>query len=508
MIDPSQCRRWERSLAATQQQFADDLMSAGFSATAERGIFEGEIEIVSLAGRIETGELRIEIGDDFPYRPPKVTDTSLISAHTWHHDRDWGLCLYGRRDVADRPWQDVDELLLRVRQWFQNAADGWPQDPPDLDLERYFENESRLVIYDDIESLMGGPFSARRLRHDVLRVDRAWHIPPRKRSRRDRHWGWAGDIGELEAPVFDWPSVRARLGEEGDAVADGIRNGSYELILLRYHRKSHTGVIALFPQVSGRTIHLVARAAAGDDRRTRRLRAGEPRTVASLGRRSVAIVGVGAVGSCLAELLARAGIGRLHLVDPQLLRPGNCVRHIAGYDRIGQAKVDAVRNLLACRELMDSSSVEAIRDELGPELGADLIARADVVVDATADDNVRSLLTHLWKEAESGGIQTGVVSVAVHRSGGIVRTDRWPRDGDGAPDPIPGHPDGEQDLREGGCGEPVSATPASAVFEAAGLASRVVIDLLTGAESLPASVVQILVPQPDAPYQELGILTR
>lgn len=508
MIDPSRSHRWEQSLAATQRQFADDLTAAGFSATAERGVFEGEVEVVSLAGRVDTAELRIEIGDDFPYKPPKVIDTSMISAHTWHHDRDWGLCLYSGRKVADRPWQNVDELLLRVQQWFQNAADGWPEDPPDLDLERYFDRVSNLVTYGDIEDLMGGPFSARRRPHGVLRVDRPGHVPVAKRSRRDRSWGWAGDIGELEDPVFDWPTVHARLGEAGKAVADGIRKGSYSLILLRYHRKGHTGVIVLFPRLDGKTIHLVSGTAAADDRRTRRLRAGAPRTVASLGRRSVAIVGVGAVGSCLAELLARAGIDRLCLVDPEQLRPGNCVRHITSYDQVGQAKVHAVRDLLVCRELMEPSSVEAIHQELGPELGADLIARVDVVVEATADDNVRGLLTHLREEAESEGIQTGLVSVAVHRSGGIVRADRWPRNGGGAPDPIPSHPDGEQELREGGCGEPVSATPASAVFEAAGLASRVVVDLLTGSKSLPASVVQILAPQPDAPYHELGVLTE
>ena len=44
---------------------------------------------------------------------------------------------------------------------------------------------------------------------------------------------------------------------------------------------------------------------------------------------SVAIIGVGAIGSHVSEQLARAGIGRLRLIDYDRLWPVNLVRHAA-----------------------------------------------------------------------------------------------------------------------------------------------------------------------------------
>ena len=58
--------------------------------------------------------------------------------------------------------------------------------------------------------------------------------------------------------------------------------------------------------------------------------------------------------------------------------------------------------------------------------------------------------------------------------------------------------------RELGCGSPVSLTSPVAVIAAAELAARVVIDELTGANSLAGSLAQVLAPQHEPPYQQLG----
>ncbi len=507
VIDPTRSPAWAESLAVTQQRFADDLEAAGFISADRDGVWEGDLEVASLAGGTTTASLEIEIGDEFPFQPPKVTDTSMVSAHTWHHNRDWSLCLYGTRHVGDRPWQTVSSLLDRVRDWFANAAAGWPDDPPDLDLERYFEPVTTFVTYDELEALVGNPVSATQRSGSWLHIDKVGYLPKQKRSRRNKWWGWVGDLGELDAPVFDWPTVHARLGEDADQAAKRVRAGGYEFLALRYRRGDHVGVIVLLPRVAGSAIHLRSAIAAANDSTTRRLRAGTPETVAILTNKTVAIVGVGAVGSFLADMLARAGIGRLHLVDHDLLRPGNCIRHLAGYRSIGEAKTRAVRDVLVKRELMDLDRIVTTESMLDAGLAVDLLEKADVVIDATADDNVRGLLAHLHGSATAHNLASAVVSVAVHRSGGVIRSDRWPRSSGGPPAPIPAHPDGEVELFEGGCGDPVSTTPAASVLEAAGLASRHVIDLLTGANALPDSIVQVLTPQPDVPYQSLGVVT-
>ena len=47
----------------------------------------------------------------------------------------------------------------------------------------------------------------------------------------------------------------------------------------------------------------------------------------------MAVFGCGAIGSNVACRLAEAGTGMLRLVDADIMRPGNIVRHAASYPR-------------------------------------------------------------------------------------------------------------------------------------------------------------------------------
>ena len=510
VIDLTHSPEWAHSLAATQQRFVADLEAAGFVRVPEDSTWEGELEVTTLSGATQTAHLEIGIGDAFPFEPPRVVDALMLSARTWHHNPDWSLCLYGTHDVGDRPWQDVSQLLSRVRHWFDSAAAGWPDDPPDLDLERYFGRVDAFITYEDIELLIGKPVSAIKKSATWFQIDREGYLPAKQRSRRqgrNRWWGWAGDLGELDAPVVDWPTIQERIGDQMAVVDKRVRSGDYAFLALRYQRQGHTGVVVLFPWLVDGLVTLKAGTAAANDAATRQLRAGDPETVKVLSEKTVAIVGVGAVGSFLAEMLARSGVGALHLVDGDKLRPGNCIRHLASQESVGRPKAEAVRGLLVERELISADAIRATETMLDSGLAAELLDEADVVIDATANDNARGLLVHLQRSASDIGIRSAVVSVAVHRSGGIIRTDRWPRRADFFPAPIPAHPDGELELREGSCGDPVSATPATSVMEAAALASRHTVDLLAGANAMPDSVVAVLAEQPDAPYQSLGVIT-
>ncbi|EKD99270.1 MAG: UBA/ThiF-type NAD/FAD binding protein, partial [uncultured bacterium] len=58
----------------------------------------------------------------------------------------------------------------------------------------------------------------------------------------------------------------------------------------------------------------------------------------------VAIVGIGGVGSWVAEALARSGVGRITLIDFDQVAESNINRQIQAVQAsIGQAKVDAMR---------------------------------------------------------------------------------------------------------------------------------------------------------------------
>jgi integrative and conjugative element protein (TIGR02256 family) len=62
--------------------------------------------------------------------------------------------------------------------------------------------------------------------------------------------------------------------------------------------------------------------------------------------RVVNLAGVGALGSEVADCLAKAGVGTLLLYDNQTMKMPNSVRHLAGIEYVGVAKVSAVKNEL------------------------------------------------------------------------------------------------------------------------------------------------------------------
>ena len=89
---------------------------------------------------------------------------------------------------------------------------------------------------------------------------------------------------------------------------------------------------------SGRPSRMIC---ARTDPEVRLLRAGPDAAV--LRTKAVALFGAGAVGSQIADLLARSGVGRFLICDDQTLRPGDLVRHAALESGLGRIKGEAVR---------------------------------------------------------------------------------------------------------------------------------------------------------------------
>lgn len=68
-----------------------------------------------------------------------------------------------------------------------------------------------------------------------------------------------------------------------------------------------------------------------------------------LQKKGVAIVGCGAIGGRLAVMLARAGVGRLTLIDPDTLEAANSLRHVLGKAAIGSRKVHALQREITAK---------------------------------------------------------------------------------------------------------------------------------------------------------------
>ncbi len=73
----------------------------------------------------------------------------------------------------------------------------------------------------------------------------------------------------------------------------------------------------------------------------------------------VSIVGCGSFGSALADMLVRAGLGKIILIDPELLSIENIGRHVLTSRDVGRAKVDALAERL--REINPELDVDARR---------------------------------------------------------------------------------------------------------------------------------------------------
>ena len=115
---------------------------------------------------------------------------------------------------------------------------------------------------------------------------------------------------------------------------------------------------------------------------------GRGRMHQSVRSRSVLIIGGGALGSALAEILVRAGVQRVTIMDHDRLEAGNLVRHTLGVSHVGRHKASGLSERLddaAVHSIV--SSIDARFPPQSPE-DLDLVLNADIVIDCSADDSV------------------------------------------------------------------------------------------------------------------------
>ena len=119
-----------------------------------------------------------------------------------------------------------------------------------------------------------------------------------------------------------------------------------------------------------------------------------------LAQARVAVFGIGGVGSYAAEALARSGVGALDLVDHDTVSETNINRQlIAGYDTIGEYKVDVMARRIASIN-PDCSVVKHARFYVPDTASLFPIGEYDYIVDAL--DTVTAKL-QLIKDANEAG---------------------------------------------------------------------------------------------------------
>lgn len=468
---------WNERIEATRTEFIEGLELRGWRLV-------GESELVSgLSDGVSSQSVLVSLDANFPFTPPRVFPQEDLPA-SWHRELDGAMCLYPDTGRGSLPWLDVDDFVATVERWLEATALGWPVDAPDMDLERYFESvqEPLLVVYDEsIDALLNRPvrFKIQGSRIELLGSG----VKPMKASgRRHRLYGYVADIGEPEQPPRNWGEI-LKLIDEGarGAIEREANRGAIDLLLLRYSRKGSAGAIALLPSQDSDGVSLRSVPSASSSVTTLGLRGG--RDAPSLGRKRVLVVGAGAIGSFICDYLARSGVGHLTVRDPDVLRPGNSVRHLAPPQWAGHRKALAIKYLIEQRPGNGTEVEVDLRALRAPDEVPELLAEFDLVVDATADGTASTMLADAARTLGSR-----IISASLQDEGRVVRADVIPPS---EGDPIPAADLGYAGapVFEAGCGDPVSMTPPYAVAEAAALASRMAVRLLMDPSSSGAGAV-------------------
>ena len=129
--------------------------------------------------------------------------------------------------------------------------------------------------------------------------------------------------------------------------------------------------------------------------------------------RQAVVIGCGALGAMHAETLARAGVGRLRLVDRDVVELSNLHRQVLYTEADaaeGMPKAAAAARRI--REVNSDVEVEGVVEDVGPLSVERLVAGADVVLDATDNFETRYLVNDACVKAGIPWVYGAVVGGA------------------------------------------------------------------------------------------------
>jgi hypothetical protein len=529
-------RRWwasgERSIEAEAEWFEQD----GLAFTLDDGLFQAN-EVVVFRGELRLGEQRCTASVIYPPSygadgHPSVLAPDLPVGR--HRSPDGHLCLdhpvFGKTQPmcgaeavnrAERLWDlwENDRETLRVEE--ADAPD------PAANYYPYKPDSSVAMVHADIADGQRGYFelaaeSSDPLRGAVTRI-RVTHPGPATIVPPEGIRALAGPVELTGAwiriptrPPFLMPELLAWVEENHRRFLDrqlkyateqGKASGRPDTPALAAfvfpdegpgRGETHDGwlFMAIDP-VTGRW-HLARSFHLRSDERWLR----QPQLVGLAGKH-VALVGVGALGSQIAGTLARAGVGRLLLLDYDIVTHGNRVRHELDLTALGRAKVTALAERLSAINPWSEISVSHYRlggASSGVLEGAsqrhedDVFARlqqADLIVNASADSVTGKYVSGLSVDADTPVLHAWVTAGAwgarllIQRPG---RSGCWnclasfqetePPDGDPpVVPPVSSDPEvGE--VSERGCADPSFTGPGFELTAAASAASRIAVQLL------------------------------
>ncbi|RLE94872.1 MAG: adenylyltransferase [Thermoprotei archaeon] len=126
-----------------------------------------------------------------------------------------------------------------------------------------------------------------------------------------------------------------------------------------------------------------------------------------LKKSTVAVIGVGGLGSFAALYLAAAGVGRLTLVDKEKVELSNLNRQILYWTRdIGEIKVEKAAEKI--KEFYPEVEVEPVVAEVNEENAREVVKKADVIVDGLDNWKTRLIVNKVCVKENKPFVHAGV----------------------------------------------------------------------------------------------------
>ena len=135
---------------------------------------------------------------------------------------------------------------------------------------------------------------------------------------------------------------------------------------------------------------------------------------------TVAICGLGGLGSNIAIALARAGIGKLILIDFDRVDLSNLHRQQYRATQIGRYKTEALAENL--REIAPYTEIETITERITEDNARSLLTGADIVCEAFDDAQAKAMLVHAGLELLPNAYLVASAGMAVMGTPNTIRT--------------------------------------------------------------------------------------
>lgn len=494
---------------ASLDGFRAELIEAGFEPSDEGGArcWEGPIT-PSLSALTSAATMRICFRRGWPYRPPVLTVDGVDSEHAV---LDGEVCLFQPGETALADWLTFSAYTERIDRWVNERESGFRSEDGLLDPHLYVAGKSASLATLELGSLaikagaeaLTGNLCGRWI--DDRRLLALSKSPPRGSDIQGR-WYYNPSI---EAPPRDLAGFRRALtkGQQNNLERrlKQVQANQAEAVfaLLWETSDDRRNCLIVLAEPGAQEPSLSSLEVAPTDTETLLLRAGPDAAV--LGDKRIVVFGAGAIGSHVASLLARCGLGYLRLVESEVLRPGNVVRHAGAPNRIGWNKAMATRAELRSAAPWTEFSVE-IETPWGVDRISELISDTDLAIDATGLITFAELVSRVALDAE-----VAFVSAALFRGGFLGRVRRQLPGEDkpfierSDPQRYPPIPAGEEPLSfEHGCSAPVNnASPISVAAISATLA-EVAVDLLSGRLEYPEELIDVYRPLDEPPFERIG----